>query len=93
MRKEMKQRFEKRGFSDFVEGTWEEVSLVLNGDLGIVNFSQGCIHKDGTVTSYDGFCYPGCESGWGFNSVVCSAEKARDIYQYNIQKLSLYFSQ
>jgi hypothetical protein len=80
---ETKIRFEKRGDNNYTEGGYDEVTLSITGLYGEVSFAYGGFHPDGIVTRYTGFCYPGSPGGWGYSSIICSKERALEIFQYN----------
>jgi hypothetical protein len=91
MKEERKQRFEMRCDNEFTAGEWREVKICVDGDISTVSFAFGSFHYDGIETRYEGRAYPGHSDGWGYNSIVCSTDRAIEIYRYNCDSYSRNF--
>ena len=86
-------RFERRGDCTYTEGSYDEVTLSITGLYGEVSFKFGGFHPDGIDSQYNGHAYPESPGGWGYSSIICSKERAIEIFQYNVIKFSSRYSE
>jgi len=65
---------------------YDEMTISIDDTYGEVSFEFGGIHADGIETRYPGFAFSG-EMDGGYSSIICSKERALEIYRYNLRML------